>query len=356
MQLIKNKHIGMKTYSAKRLALYITALLIISNFGFFLIQSKKDFGPAVSIPFLILFCTISYFLVLFILNRYINEKIRPIYKTIREVPISGKKNKLMENIGTTNITDVQKEVEEWARNQTIEITRLKDLERYRKEFVGNVSHELKTPIFNIQGYVLTLLEGGIDDPKINKLYLQRTEKSIDRMISIVEDLESITKLESGELTLNYVDFDIVRLTEDVFELAQMLAGERGISLQFITKTDRPVMIHADKKRIMEVMNNLVGNGIKYGKKRGHVKVGFYDLHETILVEVSDNGIGMEKNDLPRVFERFYRVDKSRSREMGGTGLGLSIVKHIIEAHDQTINVKSVSEKGTTFTFTLEKAN
>jgi two-component system phosphate regulon sensor histidine kinase PhoR len=345
----------MKTYSAKRLALYITSLLLISNFGFFLIRSKKDFGPVFSIVFIILFCTLSFFLVLFILNRYINDKIKPIYKTIREVPVSGKKNKLIETISTTNIADVQKEVEEWAKNQTQEITRLKDLERYRKEFVGNVSHELKTPIFNIQGYVLTLLEGGIDDPKINKLYLQRTEKSIDRMISIVADLESITKLESGELKINMVDFDMVKLTEDVFELAQMLANERSILLQFATRIDKPVMVRADKKRIMEVMNNLVGNGIKYGKKRGFVKVGFYDLHETIMIEVSDNGIGMDKNDLYRIFERFYRVDKSRSREQGGTGLGLSIVKHIIEAHDQTINVKSVIDKGTTFTFTLGKA-
>ena len=233
----------MKTYSAKRLSLFITVLLLISNFGFFLVQSKKDFGSVFSILFISLFGTVSYFLVLFILNRYINEKINPIYKTIREVPVSGRKEK----VGSTNISDVQKDVEEWAKNQTLEITRLKDLERYRKEFVGNVSHELKTPIFNIQGYVLTLLEGGIDDPKINKLYLQRTEKSIDRMISIVEDLESITKLESGELTLNLVNFDMVKLTEDVFELAQMLANERNITLQFITKTDKPVMVNADKK-------------------------------------------------------------------------------------------------------------
>ncbi|MDP2336911.1 MAG: ATP-binding protein [Bacteroidota bacterium] len=345
----------MKTYSAKRLALSITVLLLISNFGFFLIQSKKDFGSVFSILFIILFCVFSYFLVLFILNRYINDKIKPIYKTIREVPIIAKESKMFETISSTNISDVQKEVVEWAKNQTEEITRLKDLERYRKEFVGNVSHELKTPIFNIQGYVLTLLEGGIDDPKINKLYLQRTEKSIDRMISIVEDLESITKLESGELTLNYVNFDMGRLTEEVFELAQMLANERNITLQFAAKVEKPILVHADKKRIMEVMNNLVGNGIKYGKKRGHVKVAYYDLHETILIEVSDTGIGMDKNDLYRIFERFYRVDKSRSREQGGTGLGLSIVKHIIEAHDQTINVKSIPDKGTTFTFTLEKA-
>jgi len=345
----------MKTYSAKRLSLSISVLLLIFNSGFYLVLSQKGFQSLYSIIFILLFGAISYFLVLFILNRYINEKLKPIYKTIREVPISGKKEKLLEKYATPNVSAVQKEVEEWAKNQSSEITRLKDLERYRKEFVGNVSHELKTPIFNIQGYVLTLLEGGIDDPKINKLYLQRTEKSIDRMISIVEDLESITKLESGELKLNLVNFDLLKLTEEVFELAQMLANERNITLQFATKSDKPVMVHADKKRIMEVMNNLVGNGIKYGKKKGHVKIGFYDLHETVLIEVSDNGIGMDKNDLPRVFERFYRVDKSRSREQGGTGLGLSIVKHIIEAHDQTINVKSILDKGTTFTFTLEKA-
>jgi len=345
----------MKTYSAKRLSLSISVFLLIFNSVFFLILSRKDFQTVYYILFIFLFGAIFYFLVLFILNRYINEKIKPIYKTIREVPISGKKGKLLEKYRSTNISDVQRDVEEWAKNQTLEITRLKDLERYRKEFVGNVSHELKTPIFNIQGYVLTLLEGGIDDPKINVLYLQRTEKSIDRMISIVEDLESITKLESGELKLNLVNFDLVKLTEEVFELAQMLAHERNITLEFATKSDKPVMIYADRKRIMEVLNNLVGNGIKYGKKKGHVKIGFYDLHETILIEVSDNGIGMDKNDLPRVFERFYRVDKSRSREQGGTGLGLSIVKHIIEAHDQTINVKSIADKGTTFTFTLEKA-
>ncbi|HZL11513.1 MAG TPA: ATP-binding protein [Prolixibacteraceae bacterium] len=345
----------MKTYSAKRLALSITVLLLISNFGFFLIESKKDYGSVFSILFISLFCAASYFIVLFILNRYINDKIKPIYKTIREVPIIAKESKVFETISSVNISDVQKEVEEWAKNQNEEITRLKDLERYRKEFVGNVSHELKTPIFNIQGYVSTLLDGGIDDPKINKLYLQRTDKSIDRLISIVEDLESITKLESGELTLNYVEFNMVRLTEEVFELAQMLANERNITLQFTTKTEKPIMVLADRKRIMEVMNNLVGNGIKYGKKRGHVKVGFYDLNETIMIEVSDNGIGMDKTHLFRIFERFYRIDKSRSREQGGTGLGLSIVKHIIEAHNQTVNVRSISEKGTTFTFTLEKA-
>lgn len=175
------------------------------------------------------------------------------------------------------------------------------------------------------------------------------------MISIVEDLESITKLESGELKLNMEKLDIVKLVEEVFELEQMQAAEREVSLEFASRSDRPVYVKADRKRMHEVLNNLINNGIKYGKKNGYVKVGFYDMEDHIMVEVADNGIGMEKKDLPRVFERFYRVDKSRSREQGGTGLGLSIVKHIIEAHNQRINVKSKSNEGTTFTFTLEKS-
>lgn len=289
------------------------------------------------------------------MNHFIYDKIKPLYKTIREIPVQKKKE--IKASGSTNniIADVQKEVETWAKNQTDEIARLRHLEKYRKEFVGNVSHELKTPIFNIQGYILTLLDGGIDDPNINKQYLKRTEKSIDRMISIVEDLESITKLESGELKLNIEHFDIVKLAEDVFELQHMLAKDHKTKLQFTTKPDKPIWVRADKKRMMEVVTNLVVNGIKYGKKKGFVHIGFYDLHDSIMVEVSDNGIGIEKNDVQRIFERFYRVDKSRSREQGGTGLGLSIVKHIIEAHEQTINVKSAVDKGTTFTFTLEKA-
>ena len=221
--------------------------------------------------------------------------------------------------------------------------------------MGNVSHELKTPIFNIQGYILTLLEGGLEDPNINKLYLTRAEKSIDRMISIVEDLESINKLETGELKPMFSVFDIVKLADEVLELEHPLSKERQISLISAYKTDKQLMVKADRKRITEVLTNLVVNGVKYGKTNGFVKVGFYDFDDKIMVEVSDNGIGIDKKDLSRIFERFFRVDKSRSREQGGTGLGLSIVKHIIEAHNQTINVQSVLNEGTTFTFTLEKA-
>jgi two-component system phosphate regulon sensor histidine kinase PhoR len=314
-------------------------------------------GPAIWIIVLltIAFFLVSFYSILYVVNRYILDKIRPVYKAIKDMPLSGKKMEEKPADSANLLTNVKFEVEEWARTQMKEIERLKELERYRKEFVGNVSHELKTPIFNIQGYILTLLEGGIEDDKINMLYLKRTEKSIDRMISIVEDLESITKLESGELTLKMVNFDIVKTVKEVLEMEQWQADEWQISLEIINKPSRPVYVKADRNRILEVLTNLVVNAIKYGKKGGFVHVSFHDLDENIMVEITDNGIGIEKKNLPRVFERFYRVDKSRSREQGGTGLGLSIVKHIIEAHNQSINVRSVVDQGTTFNFTLEKA-
>jgi len=337
------------------LANIVAAILTILVLAMMLIVNSYGENLLVIILPALLFYVAAYYSILFIIRKYIIDRIKPIYNTIRDLPLSGKKLEEKQLDPNSLLLGVKNEVEEWARTQLKEIERLKELEKYRKDFVGNVSHELKTPIFNIQGYVLTLLEGGLDDPKINKLYLKRTEKSIDRMISIVEDLESITKLESGELKLNMTRFDIVKTAEDVIEMEQWQANENKISLQIVNKPERPVFVMADKKRIIEVLTNLVVNGIKYGKKKGNVNISFHDLEDNIIVEVTDDGIGIEKKDLPRVFERFFRVDKSRSREQGGTGLGLSIVKHIIEAHNQSINVRSRVDKGTTFNFTLEKA-
>jgi len=334
------------------LALFLTIVVGLGWYYLFL----TDFSFLFMILGLFLFFLIAYYIIQFAINKFIHEKIRPIYKIIDFVPQKMKEEKHKFIPGFIELAEVEQDVENWAQNQQQEIDRLKELERYRKDFVGNVSHELKTPIFNIQGYILTLLEGGLEDPNINKLYLTRTEKSIDRMISIVEDLESINKLETGELKPNFSVFDIVKIVDDVFELEQRLSNERKISLMHTYKPDKPLMVRADRKRIIEVLTNLVVNGIKYGKKNGFIKVGFYDFDDKIMIEVSDNGIGIDKKDLPRIFERFFRVDKSRSREQGGTGLGLSIVKHIIEAHNQTINVQSELNEGTTFTFTLEKAN
>ncbi len=345
----------MKTFSSKILSTIVSLVLTLLAVGMMVLTSRNGLSlPLIGVAGIVFF-TVSYFSIMFIIKKYIIDRIKPIYNTIRNLPLSGRK--LDEKLLDPNslLLNVKNEVEEWAKTQMKEIERLKELEKYRKDFVGNVSHELKTPIFNIQGYVLTLLDGGIDDPKINKLYLKRTEKSIDRMVSIVEDLESITKLESGELTLNMTRFDIVKTAEEIIEMEHWQSYENNIRVEIIDKPDRPVFVRADKKRILEVFTNLVVNGIKYGKKNGFVQLSFHDLEDHIIVEVSDNGIGIDKKDLPRIFERFFRVDKSRSREQGGTGLGLSIVKHIIEAHNQSINVRSVLDRGTTFNFTLEKA-
>jgi two-component system phosphate regulon sensor histidine kinase PhoR len=301
----------------------------------------------------------TVFIVVFIfsssfINNIILEKISPIYKTIQN--ISASKKDISKNLEDKDILKaVKKDVILWAKRKTLEIAQLQQLEKYRREFLGNVSHELKTPIFNIQGYVLTLLDGGIDDNSVNRLYLEKTEKSINRLISIVDDLESISRLESGELKLDLARCNIVKLFEESFEMHDMMASERGIKLKLARKFDKNICVMADKAKLLEAINNLIVNSIKYGKENGTTTVNFIDIADGIMVEVTDDGIGIREEDIPRIFERFYRADKSRSREMGGTGLGLSIVKHIIEAHEQTISVRSVYGKGSTFAFTLAKA-
>ncbi len=345
----------MRTYTSRQLTLYISVLLTSLALIFLLFTWWLSPGILVLLIFILIFFLTSYFYVTFVINKYISDKIRPVYKTIKDLPLSGKKLAEKSSDSTNLLSNVKFEVEEWAKAQMQEIERLQELGRYRKEFVGNVSHELKTPIFNIQGYILTLIEGGLEDARINMLYLRRTEKNINRLISIVEDLESITKLESGELKLDMRKFDIIKTVKDVFEMEYWQAQNREVSLEIVNPPSKPVYVRADRNRIVEVLVNLIVNGIKYNQKGGFVQVSFHDLDENIMVEISDNGLGIEKKYLSRIFERFYRVDKSRSREQGGTGLGLSIVKHIIEAHNQSINVRSVVDQGTTFNFTLEKA-
>ena len=298
----------------------------------------------------------GFFLFRFLLEKFIYDRIRLIYKIIHETKKPSEQKKVAGKYDDDIISKTSQEVSEWASAKAREIEELKKLEKYRREFLGNVSHELKTPIFNIQGYVLTLLDGGIDDPAINRKYLHSTEQSVNRLVSIVQDLEEISMLESGEVKLNTTSFDIIQVSAEVFEFLDLKASEKKTSLFFGTSTELPVKVFADKKRIHQVMTNLVFNAIKYGVEGGRVKVSFYDMDNKILVEVSDNGQGIPHDELPRLFERFYRGDKSRSRsyDEGGSGLGLAIVKHIIEAHGQTINVRSTSGVGTTFGFTLDK--
>ncbi|QZT36007.1 sensor histidine kinase [Halosquirtibacter xylanolyticus] len=343
----------MKSYTLKSLSVYLSLALTLIFVVFLTINFvyHRLWFLCISVPILFV---VTILIVNYILNSLVYDKLKPIYKIVRSIPVSDRKtkNNLMNSIDLIN--EVHREVEEWSHLKIAEIKRLKGLEKYRKDYIGNVSHELRTPIFNIQGYVLTLLDGGMDDPKINKLYLERTEKSVDRMISIVDDLESITKLEAGELKLNRTRFDIVQLAQEVFDLEERESTERNITLRFGKIFEKPITVYGDRMKIFDVLRNLIGNGVKYGSKGGFVKVGFYDMMDHIMVEITDNGVGIENDHVHRIFERFYRIDKSRSRKEGGTGLGLAIVKHILEAHNQSIQVKSALDKGSTFTFTLEK--
>jgi len=290
---------------------------------------------------IILWCLAQYFIL---------KRIKKISEHIKSQRTSRSKQKESNN----PLKELEHQVNEWTEEREVEIEQLEKLENYRKEFLGNVSHELKTPIFNIQGYISTLLDGGLEDKTINRDYLMRGMKSVDRMIAIVEDLQTITQLEKGELEIEEEKFDVIALTKDIIDAQELKARERKISLELTNDSAQQVFAFADRFRIRQVIVNLIVNSVKYGKENGKTTLKISDAGEKIIVEVADSGIGIPKEHLPRVFERFYRVDKSRSREQGGTGLGLSIVKHILEAHGQTISVMSTEGAGSVFSFTLKK--
>lgn len=348
----------MKNTDPARLSLN-NALLIVLFFTVAYIVLSNIFFEFQFLPLLIfdiLLFVVIFFTFRYTLEKFIYQKIRLIYKTIYNLKRQkgGKVEK--RDYDKNTIESVNQEVLEWGEKKKLEIEELKKSQAYRRDFLGNIYHELKNPIFNIQGYVLTLLDGGLEDPTINRDYLLRTEKSINRMIAIVEDLETVSNLETSQITMKMEKFDIVELTRDVFEFLEIKAGKKGKILFMAETYDKPIEVVADSKWIRQVMVNLIDNSIKYGSTgNGKTKVSFFDMDENILVEVTDNGVGMATEDIPRVFERFYRTPKARSRDKTGTGLGLSIVKHIIEAHDQTINVRSSLGVGTTFAFTLKKA-
>lgn len=301
------------------------------------------------------FCIVAL-VALFIIRKYVAYKLKPIYSIVlsRDVHtteiLSELKDKRVENIG--------EELTAWADTNDKEIARLKEAEQFRKQYLGNVAHELKTPIFNIQGYISTLLDGGLEDELINRKYLERAEKSIDRLINIVNDLDTISKLENSMNKLNLEKFDIVALAKEIAEQAEIEADKKHIriSVKGVENLPSPFWVLADKHYIGQVLVNLITNSIRYGKEGGQTRIRFRDMLDKILVEVEDNGLGIGKEDLPRIFERFYRTDKGRSREQGGTGLGLAIVKHIIEAHGERISVRSEPGVGSTFSFTLKKVN
>lgn len=301
---------------------------------------------------------VLFFVLIKIFNKIVAEQVKPIYGTLETFSKPEEEFKIKSVSDDTNkiVAQVNEEVAKWVKDKAKEISILKSNEKYRKEYLGNVSHELKTPLFNIQGYITTLMDGGLDDPEINVKYLQRAEKNINRLISIVQDLETISKLETGNLKLVIENFDVTDTIKEVFELNELKAENKKIQLKMVQKAKtQSVMAAADKMRIYEVINNLVVNSINYGKEGGTTSVGIFDIDNKWLIEVQDDGIGISEENLQRVFERFFRVDKSRSSANGGTGLGLAIVKHILEAHGEGITVKSRINEGTTFSFTLKKA-
>ncbi|MDP1726690.1 MAG: HAMP domain-containing sensor histidine kinase [Bacteroidota bacterium] len=301
---------------------------------------------------------LSFFLFFYTLEFFIYRKIKLIYKTIHSLK-TQKYDAILSNFDWDRdpISEMNKEVIKWARDNRHEIDQLKRLADFRKEFLGNVSHELKTPIFNIQGYIHTLIDGAMDDPEVNVRFLQKAAKSADRLSDLVADLLAISQLESGELLMEMERFDINSLVKDVYEQLEGKGDNRNVNLIIKEGCNKPFYVFADKYRIRQVLVNLISNSVKYGREYGTTTAAYYDMDENILIEIADNGEGIEQEYLPRIFERFFRVDKSRSRESeaGGTGLGLAIVKHIIEAHKQTINVRSTLNLGTTFGFTLKKA-
>ncbi|MGW9684199.1 sensor histidine kinase [Flagellimonas sp. 2504JD1-5] len=284
-------------------------------------------------------------------EQFIYRRVKKIYDDVSLLESSSFSSKPI----TTDMKTLIQEIEKFAEGKKIEIDTLKIREEYRKDFLGNVSHELKTPLFTVQGYILTLLDGAMNDKKIREKYLNRANKGVERLIYIVKDLDLITKLEVGELKLEREDFDIIELIQNVFDLLEMKAAKKDVALTFDMEYE-PIYVNADKEKIQQLVSNLLVNSIKYGHSNGTTEVSVENLIKNkVIIRVTDNGYGIPKQHIPRLFERFFRVDQSGSRSEGGSGLGLSIVKHIIEAHDEKIYVESQEGIGSEFSFTLEKA-
>jgi two-component system, OmpR family, phosphate regulon sensor histidine kinase PhoR len=303
-----------------------------------------------SLIFLFTFIITYYFI-----QNFIYRKVKLIYKSIREFRKMPTEKNTNIRMNTDILSQVEEEVIEWSLNKTKELENMKSLAEYRRNFLGDVMHELKTPLFNLQGFLMTLNDGAIEDPELATNYINRCIKNLDRLIFIIDDLQTIGRMESEGIILDLQVFDIYNLVKEVFEELEIKALNRNISLQFKEGANLHYRIRADKESMRQVFINLIHNSIKYGRPGGNTKISFYDMDKAILIEVSDNGLGIPPEHLPRIFDRFYRVDKSRSREQGGSGLGLAIVKHIIEAHGQTINLRSTPNVGSTFSFTMNKA-
>jgi two-component system phosphate regulon sensor histidine kinase PhoR len=329
-------------------ALAVALSLSIVNYYF----QHKLFDLVVT--FTISFIT-SYVVFYYLIEKYVYSKIKLIYKLIHNLKLGRDlRDALGESTSTDPIGDVEQEVKDWAREKKSEIEQLRSQEKFRREFLSNISHEFKTPLFAIQGYIDAVMDDEFEDTDMAMQFLKKAERNADRLSYLIKDLDEIAKLESGEIPINFTKFKINDLIKEIFEQMELKAGQHQIKLIFKQKYDDSLMVTADRDKICQVMINLIDNSLKYGKQGGSTSVSLFELHDQVLVEVTDDGSGINEKYLPRLFERFFRIDSHRSRDIGGSGLGLAIVKHIIEAHQQTINVRSTEGLGSTFGFTLQR--
>ena len=330
--------------------LTILILFLISLLFYFLEINILHKGFPFIFIFILIFFLCSVLLVHFRIERFILNKVKGIYSDLLPSGVSQNKMTIQSDIEV-----LKKGLRKFADDKKLEIELLKDKENYRKEFIGNISHELKTPLFTIQGYVLTLLQGAVKDKEVRDKYLKRTAKGVERLIYVVKDLDLITQFESGIKSIDRTSFDVIKLIENVFDLLEMRATKNAITLTFDKEYLNPVMVHADEERIQQVLTNLIINSLKYGVENGKTEVSIQDVNsEKIVIRVNDNGEGIAEEHIPRLFERFYRVDKTGNRKQGGSGLGLAIVKHIIEAHQEKLVVESTLGVGSEFSFTLQR--
>jgi two-component system phosphate regulon sensor histidine kinase PhoR len=341
-----------KNFSPRQLSAFTAFILSVPiSLGLYVFERQWWIGAA---AFVIVFIG-SYALVSIVLQRFIYRKLKLIYKYIYQTKASKKEEMYYKYIlPQKSIDEVRQDVEKWADQKKQEIELLKQNESYRKEFLQNLAHEFKTPIFAIQGYVDTLLHGAMNDPEVNKKFLENTSKNVERLVHLINDLDEISALERGEQLLYKQNFVIQDLVKEVFDSLSLKLQRRELKYGIKKGCEQPITVYADKEKIRQVITNLVQNASKYGKSGGSITASMYHTDgKHVLVEISDDGIGIEEEHLVRIFERFYRTDKARSRDKGGTGLGLSICKHIIEAHGKTIHARSTPDVGTTIGFTLE---
>ena len=341
-----------KTYSyALWSAVYLTLLSVsITAISYFIFS--KYLGVASILISITAIFTISFFIIQYRAERFIYRRLKKIYEDVSIL----NENDLKKESTTTDIEKLSKSMQRFVEGKRLEIESLTERDSFRRDFLGNLAHELKTPLFTVQGYILTLMEGAVNDKQIRMKYLDRANKGVERLVAVIKDLDLIAKLENDGMKLNIDVFNILELIQNVFDLLEMKAKKRNITLQFDQVYEFPVFVKGDIEKIEQVLINLIVNSIKYGNPNGITMLGVESYNDTkFIIKVIDNGEGIQKEHISRLFERFYRVDQSRSREQGGSGLGLSIVKHIVEAHDENILLKSTYGEGSEFSFTLEKA-